>query len=60
MSTIGDILSGVQDILTLKSDVKRLGDDMVDAQRNIRDHDTRIVRIETFIEIGQRMLLPPR
>lgn len=60
MSTLGDIVSGLQDILTIRGDVKRLAADMVTAQERIRDHDNRLIRIETFIEIGQRLLLPSR
>jgi hypothetical protein len=58
MSTIRDIFEGVQDILTIRADVKRLGTAMEDVQLKIREHDNRLVRIETFIEIGQRLLLP--
>jgi hypothetical protein len=58
MSTIRDIFEGVQDILTIRTDVKRLGTAMEDVQFKIREHDNRLVRIETFIEIGQRLLLP--
>jgi hypothetical protein len=58
VSTIRDIFDGVQDILTIRADVKRLGAAMEDVQVTIREHDNRLVRIETFIEIGQRLLLP--
>ena len=60
MSTLGDIFSGLQDIITIRKDVAQLSTDMVETQRLIREIDSRLIRIETFVEIGQRLLLPPR
>lgn len=68
MSTVGDILKSVREVLLLQSQVERL-EDRIDEQndelrqvsRDIIGLDKRIVRIETMIEMSaSRGNQPPR
>lgn len=60
MSTLRDLFDGMTAVLAIRGDVRRLSEAVQSAQAELRAHDSRIVRLEAFIEIGQRLLLPPR
>lgn len=66
MSTVGDILKSVREVLLLQSQVERLeeqideqNDELRRVSRDIIALDKRVVRIETMIEMSQRNS-PPR
>lgn len=66
MSTVGDILKSVREVLLLQSQVERLeeqideqNDELRRVSRDIIALDKRVVRIETMIEMSQRNP-PPR
>jgi hypothetical protein len=60
VSSARDIFEGVQGILSMRGDINRLSTAMQETQAKLREHDNRLVRIETIVEIGQRLLLPQR
>ena len=60
MSTLGDVWNGLGEVLTIRADVRRLSERTKAVELELRNHDSRIVRLEAFVEIGQRLLLPPR
>lgn len=67
MSTIGDILKSVREVLLLQSQVERLeeqiggqNDELRQIARDMIGLDKRVVRIETMIEMSARGGQPPR
>jgi hypothetical protein len=60
MSTLRDLFDGVTAVLAIRADVRRLSEAVQSVQAELRSQDSRIVRLEAFVEIGQRLLMPPR
>ncbi|MFN9480253.1 MAG: hypothetical protein ACK6C0_12615 [Betaproteobacteria bacterium] len=57
MSAVKDAIEAVRAALLLNAEVKRLADAVREQERELRDHDRRLGRIEMMIEIaGQRKL----
>ena len=52
MSWIGDTVAGIKRIIQLDTDVARLQRDVREAERMVADHERRLVRIETLIEVN--------
>ena len=60
MSTLKDAISALKEVLLLTEKVNSTGKLLSDIAREIRDHDRRLIRIETMIEMAQNQrLLPP-
>ena len=67
MSTVGDILKSIREVLLLQSQVERLeeqideqNDELKRVSRDIVGIDKRLVRIETMIEMTARGSQPPQ
>ena len=52
MSAVRDALEAVRAALLLNTEVTRLAQMMQEQMRELREHDRRLVRIETLIEFG--------
>lgn len=53
MSVYTDIVAAVKQALILNEKVENTGKALDQVAAELRDHDRRIVRLETFVEIGQ-------
>ena len=58
MSAFDRILESVKDVLRMNDDVQRLAEGVKDLAIEVRDHDRRLVRIETLIEVSQAQAGP--
>ncbi|HEX8624342.1 MAG TPA: hypothetical protein VF782_04605 [Allosphingosinicella sp.] len=60
MSWIGGTFAGLRRLIQLDADVARLDRSVERIETDVRDHDRRLVRIETLIEISRSAAaLPP-
>ena len=53
MSTLKDVISAMKDVLLLTDKVDRAGKMLSDISSELRDHDRRLVRLETMAEIAK-------
>jgi hypothetical protein len=58
VSAFERVLGGIKDLLVMREDVARLAEGTRELGRDIRDHERRLIRIETLIEIAERRALP--
>jgi len=60
MSAIKDAISAMREVLLLTEKVDRSGQLLSDLAGELREHDRRLVRLETLIEVAtsQQNLLP--
>ncbi len=56
MSAIKDAVAAMKEILILTEKIDQAGKTLTEVSKELRDHDKRIVRLETYVEIGQRQL----
>jgi hypothetical protein len=54
MSTLKDVFEAVKEVLLLTNKVENLGKTLQDASVELRDHDRRLVRLETMVEMAQK------
>ncbi len=54
MSTLKDVISAMKDVLLLTDKVDRAGKVLSDISNELRDHDRRLVRLETIVELAKR------
>jgi hypothetical protein len=54
MSTLKDVFGAIKEVLILTNKVENLGKMLQDASVELRDHDRRLVRLETMVEIAQK------
>ena len=52
MSTLKDVMSAMKEVLLLTDKVDRAGSVLSDISGELRDHDRRLVRLETIVEIA--------
>ncbi len=52
MSTLKDVMSAMKEVLLLTDKVDRAGDALSEISRELREHDRRLIRLETFVEIA--------
>ncbi len=57
MSTLQDVFGAVKEVLLLTNKVENLGKTLQEAALELKDHDRRLVRLETLVEIAQKRLL---
>lgn len=57
MSTLRDVFGAVKEVLILTNKVENLGKTLQDASVELREHDRRLVRLETMVEMAQKRLL---
>ena len=53
MSTVKDVISAMKEILLLTDKVERTGSVLTEISKELREHDRRLVRLETMVEIGK-------
>lgn len=53
MSTLKDVVGAIKEVLILTNKVENLGKMLQDAAVELRDHDRRLVRLETMVEMAQ-------
>ena len=59
MSTLSDVLSAMKEVLVLTEKVDRAGHLLTEISQELRNHDRRLIRIETMIGMaGTRPRLP--
>lgn len=52
MSTLKDVISAMKEVLLLTDKVERTGSVLTEISKELREHDRRLVRLETMVEIG--------
>ena len=53
MSTLKEVMSAMREVLLLTDKVERAGSVLSEMALELRDHDRRLVRLETIIEIAK-------
>lgn len=53
MSAIKEAMTALKEVLLLADRVERVGSTLSEMTKELRDHDRRIIRLETFVEIGK-------
>ena len=53
MSTIKDVMSAMKEVLLLTDKVDRAGGMLTEISCELRDHDRRLIRLETMVEIAR-------
>ena len=53
MSTLKDVMSAMKEVLLLTDKVDRAGSVLSEMSRELCDHDRRLVRLETIVEIDR-------
>lgn len=58
MSTLQDVFGAVKEVLLLTHKIEDLGKTLQEAAVELKDHDRRLVRLETIFEMAQKRSLP--
>lgn len=58
MSAMKDAIAGLKKVLLLSEDVDRAGVLLSEISKELRDHDNRLVRLETLVEVAKYKALP--
>jgi hypothetical protein len=58
MSAIDSLLKSIRRVILMESKISDLADGLKEMSRRIVDHEGRLIRIETLVEIAQRRTLP--
>ena len=53
MSTLKDVMSAMREVMLLTDKVDRAGATLSEVATELRDHDRRLVRLETIVEIAK-------
>ena len=53
MSAINEAMTALKEVLLLANRVERVGSTLSEITKELRDHDRRIIRLETIVEISQ-------
>ncbi len=53
MSTLKDVISALKEVLLLTDKVDRVGQLLSEISGELRDHDRRLIRLETMVEISR-------
>ncbi|MGD8209822.1 MAG: hypothetical protein PVH37_21585 [Desulfobacterales bacterium] len=53
MSTLKDVVSALKEVLLLTDKVDRAGRMLSEISGELRDHDRRLVRLETMVEVAR-------
>ncbi|MFA5906211.1 MAG: hypothetical protein WC836_19940 [Desulfobacula sp.] len=56
MSIVKEAVAAMKEVLFLTDKIDQAGKILTEVSKELRDHDRRLVRLETFVEIGQRQL----
>ena len=57
MSLVKDAVTAMKEVLMLNEKINQVGKTMDQVSVELRDHDKRLVRLETYVEIAQKQLL---
>lgn len=60
MSVLDRILGAVKGVMLMQERVDTLKSDVGEVTSELRDHERRLIRLETMIEMGMRRAGPPR
>ena len=62
MSAFKEVVDGIREVLRMSDDLKRTADSLKTLAIEVREHDRRLIRLETMIEIatGQAHRATPR
>lgn len=52
MSAFKEVVDGVREVLRLSDDLKRAADSLKALAIEVREHDRRLIRLETMVEIA--------
>ncbi len=53
MSALKDVIGVMKDVLLLTEKVEKTGTTLSEVSKEIREHDRRLIRLETIIELAQ-------
>ena len=53
MSTLKDVVSALKEVLQLTDKVDRAGRMLSEISGELRDHDRRLIRLETMVEVAR-------
>ena len=53
MSTLKDVVSTLKEVLLLTDKVDRAGKMLTEIASELRDHDRRLIRLETMVEVAR-------
>ena len=53
MSTLKDVISAMREVLLLADKVERAGKTLTDISGELRNHDRRLIRLETLVEVAK-------
>lgn len=53
MSTLKDVISAMREVLLLTDKMDRAGTMLTEISNELRDHDRRLIRLETMVEIAK-------
>lgn len=53
MSTLKDVISAMKEVLLLTDKVERTGHLLTEISNELRDHDRRLIRLETMVEVAK-------
>jgi hypothetical protein len=54
MSTLSEVIAATKKVLLVTDDIKRLSHECDTLATKVADHEHRLIRIETMIEMGER------
>jgi len=62
VSTLKDVMSAMKEVLLLTDKVDRAGTVLSEMSSELRDHDRRLIRLETMVEVSkiQRTVTDPK
>lgn len=52
MSAIKEVVDGIREVLRMNDDLKRVADGLKALAVEVREHDGRLIRLETMVEIA--------
>ena len=58
MSMFKDAVSAMKEVLILTEKINQAGKTLTEVSKELREHDRRLTRLETFVEIGLHRQLP--
>ena len=53
---ITEVMGALKDVLVLNEKITQVSKVVEDALKELKNHEARIVRLETYVEIGNRQL----
>jgi len=53
VSTLKDVMSAMKEVLLLTDKVDRAGKLLTEISQELRDHDRRLIRLETLVEVAK-------